>query len=167
MDALALLDTYRGRKITVFPASEQVPLDGVVRDDWQALVQDDKHGGAVNRISYEWCVLTTLREKVRCKEVWVQGAHRFRNPDEDVPRDFNVRRDEYYAALAQSREARVFVEHARRTMEAALTALNASLPADGDWEKVGEFRQPEAHPAPWRLHQTRRTNGRRCCVAPR
>jgi TnpA family transposase len=131
MDALALLDTYRGRKTPVFPASEQVPLDGVVRDDWQEWVQDDKHGGAVNRISYEWCVLTTLREKVRCKEVWVHGAHRFRNPDEDVPHDFNVRRDEYYAALEQPREARVFVEHVRRTMEAALTALDASLPADG------------------------------------
>jgi hypothetical protein len=106
MDALALLDKYRGCKTPVFPASEQVPLDGVVRDDWQEWMRDDKHGGAVNRISYEWCVLTTLREKMRCKEVWVQGAHRFRNPDEDVPHDFNVRRDEYYAALKQPREAR-------------------------------------------------------------
>jgi TnpA family transposase len=130
MDALALLDTYRGRKTTMFPASEQVPLDGVVRDDWQEWVRDDTHGGAINRISYEWCVLTMLREKVRCKEVWVHGAHRFRNPDEDVPHDFNVRRDEYYAALEQPREARVFVEHVRRTMEAALTALDASLPAN-------------------------------------
>ena len=111
--------------------SEPVPLDGVVHDDWQAWVRDDTHGGAVNRISYEWCVLTTLREKVRCKEVWVHGAHRFRNPDEDVPHDFHVRRDEYYAALAQPREARMFVEHVRRTMEAALTALDTSLPADG------------------------------------
>jgi hypothetical protein len=45
-------------------------------------VKDDKHAGAVNRISYEWCVLTTLREKLRCKELWVKGAHRFCNPDE-------------------------------------------------------------------------------------
>ena len=59
----------------------------------------------MNRISYEWCVLTALREKVRCKEIWVHGAHRFRNPDEDVPHDFDVRRDEYYAALGQPREA--------------------------------------------------------------
>ena len=46
MDALALLEKYRDRKTTVFPASEQVPLDGVVSDDWQDLVRDDKHGGA-------------------------------------------------------------------------------------------------------------------------
>jgi TnpA family transposase len=127
MDALALLDKYRDRRTTVFPASEKVPLDGVVSDDWQELVRDDKHGGAVNRISYEWCVLTTLREKVRCKEVWIKGAHRFRNPDEDLPEDFDLRREEYYVALEQPREARVFVENLRRKMEAALTAFDASL----------------------------------------
>lgn len=92
MDALALLEKYRDRKATVFPASEKVPLEGVVSDHWRELVQDDQHGGAVNRISYEWCVLTTLREKVRCKEVWVKGAHRFRNPDEDLPQDFDLHR---------------------------------------------------------------------------
>jgi Uncharacterized protein conserved in bacteria (DUF2141) len=37
----------------------------------------------------------------------------------------------------------------------------------GDRGKVGEFRQPGALPVPWRLCQTRHTNGRRCCVAPR
>jgi hypothetical protein len=79
-DALALLKKYRDRKTTVFPASEKVPLDGVVGDHWRELVQDYQNGGAINRISYEWCVLTRLREKVRCKEVWVKGAHRFRNP---------------------------------------------------------------------------------------
>jgi len=43
-------------------------------------------------------------------EVWVKGAHRFRNPDEDLPQDFDVRREEYYAVLEQPREARAFVE---------------------------------------------------------
>ena len=130
MDALALLYKYRDRKTTVFPTSEKVPLDGVVNDDWRELIRDDKHGGAINRISYEWCVLTTLREKVRCKEVWAKGAHRFRNPDEDLPQDFDVRRDEYYAALEQPREARVFVAELRHKMEAALTAFDATLPTN-------------------------------------
>jgi TnpA family transposase len=129
MDALALLERYRDRRTTVFPASAKVPLDGVVSDHWRELVQDDQ-GGAINRISYEWCVLTTLREKLRCKEVWVEGARRFRNPDHDLPQDFDLRRDEYYAALEQPRDARVFVEDLRNKMEAALTALDAGLPAN-------------------------------------
>lgn len=131
MDALALLYKYRDRKTAVFPVSEDVPLDGVVSDDWRELVLDDAHDGAINRISYEWCVLTALREKVRCKEIWAKGAHRFCNPDEDLPQDFDLRRDEYYAALNQSREAGVFVGKIRVRMEAALTAFDAGLPANG------------------------------------
>jgi hypothetical protein len=45
MDALALLEKYRDRKTPVFPVSEKVPLEGVVSDEWQELVRDDKHGG--------------------------------------------------------------------------------------------------------------------------
>ena len=53
MDALALLEKYHHRKTTVFPATEKVPLDGVVSDHWRELVQDERTGGAINRISYE------------------------------------------------------------------------------------------------------------------
>ena len=130
MDALSLLDRYRDDKAPVFPETEKVPLDGVVRDNWQDLVLDDKHGSGINRISYEWCVLTALREKVRCKEVWVKGADRFRNPDEDLPEDFDARREEYYAAIEQPRDAKVFVETLRRNMDAALDALNLNLPSN-------------------------------------
>ena len=130
MDALSLLDRYRDDKAPVFPETEKVPLDGVVRDNWQDLVLDDKHGGGINRISYEWCVLTALREKVRCKEVWVKGADRFRKPDEDLPEDFDARREEYYAAIEQPRDAKVFVETLRRNMDAALDALNLNLPSN-------------------------------------
>ncbi len=94
MEALALLQRYRDRKTALFPLNEDVPLDGVVKADWQELMLDETQGGRVNRISYEVCVLTTLREKVRCTEIWVAGAHRFRNPDEDLPQDFDARRDE-------------------------------------------------------------------------
>lgn len=130
MDALSLLEKYRDDKAPVFPADEKVPLNGVVRDDWQDLVVDDKNGGGINRITYEWCVLTALREKVRCKEVWVKGAERFRNPDQDLPEDFDARRDEYYAAIQQPRDAKAFVETVRHNLEISLATLDASLPGN-------------------------------------
>lgn len=49
-------------------------------------------------------------EKMRCKEVWVKDADRFRNPDQDLPEDFDARREEYYAAIEQPRDPKVFVE---------------------------------------------------------
>ena len=130
MRALALLERHRDSALSAFPRDEDVPLDGVVKDAWRDLVEDEKHPGRIHRISYEVCLLSALRDKVRCKEVWVQGAQRFRNPDEDLPQDFGLRREEYYAALGQPRDAQTFVETVRSRLEAALTAFNADLPSN-------------------------------------
>lgn len=132
MDALDLLRKHRERKTKTFPISENVVLDGVVKDDWRNLIVETDERGTerVNRVTYELCVLTTLREKVRCKEVWVHGAKRYRNPNEDLPQDFEVRRDEYYDAIGQPKEAQAFVQGVRRTMEMKLEALDADLPGN-------------------------------------
>lgn len=53
----------------------------------------------INRIDYEICVLQTLRERLRCKEIWLEDADRYRNPDDDLPLDFDAHREAYYQAL--------------------------------------------------------------------
>ncbi len=60
--------------------------------------------------------------------MWVAGAARYRNPDEDVPQDFAARRDAYCDALAQPRAATQFVAQVRHAMVTALAALDAGLP---------------------------------------
>ena len=128
MHALVGLRLHWHRKTTVLPLPALVAFRGRSCGHWQALVLDEKEGGRINRISYEMCVLTTLREKVRCKESWVVGAQRLRNPDEDLPHDFDHRRAEYYAALAHPLDARTFVDAVRDTMAAALGTLDADVP---------------------------------------
>ena len=58
------------------------------------LEKDDKEQERINRINYEIVTLQALRDKLRCKEIWVVGANRYRNPDEDLPTDFEERREE-------------------------------------------------------------------------
>lgn len=128
MQALDVLAQYRDSALTAFPRDVEVPLDGVVKEAWRDLVEDEKQPGRINRISYEVCVLSALRDKVRCKEVWVQGAQRFRNPDEDLPHDFGARREEYYAALAQPVEAQAFVATVRQKLETVLAAFDTDFP---------------------------------------
>ena len=49
--------------------------------------------------------------------MWIEGAARFCNPDEDLPHDFDVKRATYYDALAHPQDSRVFIEaSARRWM---------------------------------------------------
>jgi TnpA family transposase len=107
-----------------------VPLDGVVPPKWRELIlEKDPEGGLrVNRVNYEICVLTALRERLRCKEIWVVGADRYRNPDDDLPKDFETRRADYYRELGRSQDAHAFVAGLRAQMGDALRMLNTQIP---------------------------------------
>ena len=99
MDAIDLLARYAGTDSDqkVYAAGEKVPVDGVVPKAWLDGVTDDD--GRVERIPYELCVLIALRDALRRREVYVQGAGRWKNPDEDLPVDFEDNRDVHYAEL--------------------------------------------------------------------
>jgi hypothetical protein len=58
--------------------------------------------------------------KLRCKEIWVAGADRARNPDEGVPADFSEKRDEYYESLTLPLKAEIFVDDIKRRLKEAL-----------------------------------------------
>jgi Tn3 transposase DDE domain len=91
MQALELVKRFADTKVHTFPADKDVPLDGVVRGLWRDAVVDAAGRNRVNRIIYEVAVLEAMREQLRCKEIWVIGANRYRNPDEDLPADFEAK----------------------------------------------------------------------------
>jgi len=130
--ALDLLTRYAGSKARRYAEEEAIPLDGVVRPGLQELVvAEDEHGRRrINRINYELAVLHALRDGLRSKELWVVGADRYRNPDEDLPRDFEARRAAYYQALKQPQEADQFIAQLQAELRAALTVLDDTLPTD-------------------------------------
>lgn len=129
LDALGVIARYATRKMRCYPPEEAVPLDGVVPTAWRnAVLEDDVRGRTrVNRTVYEICALQALREQLRCKEVWIEGADRYRDPDQDLPADFDARRDEYYAALKVPQDAMAFIGRVQAKMTSALAALDAGL----------------------------------------
>nr|WTB12019.1 DUF4158 domain-containing protein [Streptomyces antimycoticus] len=85
MDAINLLKRYLEQPLkegAFFDSAETVPLDGVVSEQWRAAVVDDR--GRIERIPYELCVLVSLRDALRRREIWVVGANRWRNPEDDL-----------------------------------------------------------------------------------
>ncbi len=129
MLALELVKRFADTKLRNFPVEEEVPLDGVVRGLWRdAVVEKDAAGrDRVNRVTYEVAVLEALREQLRCKEIWVVGANRYRNPDEDLPADFEANRDEHYKVLNLPLDANRFVTQLQDEMREALRTLDAGL----------------------------------------
>lgn len=129
MDALELVKRFADTKVHTFPADENVPLDGVVRGLWREAVmeKDAADRDRVNRITYEIAVLEALRERLRCKEIWVVGANRYRNPDEDLPTDFNENREDHYQALNLPLNAELFITNLQAEMREALNDFDISL----------------------------------------
>jgi len=130
--ALELVKRYADTKLHDFPPEEDVPIEGVVRGLWRdAVVEKDPQGRPrVNRITYEICVLEALRERLRCKEIWVVGANRYRNPDEDLPADFDAQRQSYYQALNLPLAPERFIVGLQNEMREALRTFDAGLPAN-------------------------------------
>lgn len=144
LDAIKLLkdDKLSGARYFSF---EELPIKGVIQPRWLDSVIEEGIDGEkrINRINYEICVLQSLRDKLRSKEVWVVGAKRFCNPEKDLPKDFEANRGQYYASLDQPLLAEAFVGEMKGKMQSALKSLNASISKDSDVrieEKNGKAR---------------------------
>ena len=129
MQALDLVKRFADTKIHVFPLDIEVPMDGVVRGLWRDAVmeKDTKGRDRINRVSYEIAVLEALRERLRCKEIWVLGANRYRNPDDDLPSDFEEKREKYYQELKIPLKAEEFISTLQTEMQVALSTFDAGL----------------------------------------
>ncbi|MFB0631566.1 DUF4158 domain-containing protein [Streptomyces sp. AB3(2024)] len=146
MDAIDLLQRYLEQPLkegAFFDAAESVPLAGVVPDQWRAAVVDDK--GRVERIPYELCVLVALRDAVRRREIWVVGANRWRNPEDDLPADFEDNWDVHYAALGQPQDAKEFIAALQGKLRTSLDRFDRAL-AEGTTGGVAIVKK---HGEPW------------------
>jgi hypothetical protein len=142
--ALSLIEKYADSQHKYYLETEDVPVQDVVPLAWHDRVIHETQTGEVriNRINYEVCVFQKLRERLRCKEIWVEGANRYRNPDDDLPQDFDARRETYYELLQQPLDVDTFVARLRQDMVDALTKLDQGLPQNPWVELLPERKNP-------------------------
>jgi hypothetical protein len=140
IDGIELVLRHVEGKLQSYPKGETVPLTGIVEGDWLELAyRGEPASSRVLRTVYEVCLFRALRERLRCKEIWVEGADRWRNPEHDLPADFEARRTYYYAELSKPLDASAFIDPLRQEMTAELQALQDALPAL-DWLQISTRR---------------------------
>jgi TnpA family transposase len=150
IEALALIVRHaHAGNARYYPLGEDVPIHEGLAGDWADLVYqvDNRRQRRVVRMVYEIATFQALRDGLRCKDIWVVGADRWRNPDDDLPKDFEEHRAEHYQALRKPIEASAFVTQVRNEMAAELQALNDALPGLS-WLKIEERRSGAIHPTP-------------------
>ncbi len=157
-----------------YPVGEHVPVHAGLGGDWEPLVwrTDSDSRRRVVRMGYEVATLQALRERLRCKEIWVVGADRWRNPDQDLPADFDQRRVEHYRELRKPLDPAAFIDEARTEMGAELDALEQALP-DLPWLQVADrpagaikLTPLDAVPEPQGLRRLKAEVGRRWGAVP-
>jgi hypothetical protein len=103
MDALKLLDRYADSEAVFYDRAEIVPIEHVVS------------------------VLVALRKAIRRREIWVEGGKIWRNPEADLPADFDDNRDVHYEALKKPRDPAAFIADLQRRHTAALDRLDKAM----------------------------------------
>jgi hypothetical protein len=87
---LSLVLKHAEGKLLAYPKDEKVPMAGIVEGDWVDLAhRGEPASSRVVHTVYEVCLFRVLRERLRCKEIWVEGADKWRNP-EHLPADFEA-----------------------------------------------------------------------------
>ena len=150
VEALALIKRYKAdvpSRVKCYAPGEHVPVEGIVPAELVELMYraDSKRRQRMLRTVYECGVFQSLREKLRCKEIWVAGAEKWRNPDLDLPADFEAHRAENYAQLRKPLGPRRFTGELREELDAEMSALNDALGGKGlAWLKIAERRNAGA-----------------------
>jgi TnpA family transposase len=140
LDALELIGRYASAgNLTYYPLVERASAHRGTGGDWADLVTvvDNRGRSRTVRMAYEMATFQALCDQLRCKEIWVEGADRWRNPDEDLPADFDERRVEHYARLRQPLDPAAFITALQTEMRAELAGLDAALPRCG-WVDIAE-----------------------------
>jgi plasmid stability protein len=131
LKALNWISAQQGSKTRFHVKKDAIILGGVVPPKYRSAVIDE--GGYLDRHAYELCAVLSLREKLRSREIWVLGAEKYKNPDDDIPDDFETERAGYYEELGLSEDAKAFTKQIKAELEEQLLAFNTELPAN---EKV-------------------------------
>lgn len=129
IDGIELIKKYQDSTKQQYDEEDNVPIKGVVKTEWMSFVSQ---GNSVNRANYELALLDSLRNRLRCKEIWAPGAYRYCNPDEDLPQDFNIKKVEYFDKLKACLDPKVFVQNIETQMREALKKLNSSMPENNE-----------------------------------
>jgi TnpA family transposase len=145
VEALALIKRYKADvpgRVKCYATGERVPVDGIIPPELSELMYlGDGRRRRILRTVYECGVFQSLREKLRCKEIWVIGAEKWRNPDLDLPADFEANRAENYARLRKPLDPRRFTDDMREELAAELSALNDAMGGNGlAWLKIADRR---------------------------
>ncbi len=148
---IALVRKYVSKKNTYYPETEDVPTDLLSSIPKELWLEKDR----VLKHYFELCVLQKLKKALDNKEVWVEGAYRYRNADEDLPQDWSDNWGYYCGKHKIPERSEDFIDPIKETLTSELKKANeffsdkrdVYIYYPGNGEK-GLFRIPKIEKGP-------------------
>lgn len=147
LEAIVFIKEHQALTEPHYPDTKAVPIIDLIPAQWKPMVIEKvplpanhnistdadkndakKTSNKINRLNYEVAILELLRDKLRCKAIWIEGAYRYRNPDEDLPPDWETCREEYYLQLGLPTNGADFVRILKEKLHSHLQDLNDTIP---------------------------------------
>ena len=105
-------DTSNSEATTQVPTPVPAKVATKVRINWNA---------------FELALFEQLNAELPVKNIWIKHAFRYRNPEEDMPRDFDEKEDYYFNLLGLSKDADIFIDDLKKRLDDNLFNLNESI----------------------------------------
>ncbi|MBA2651409.1 MAG: Tn3 family transposase [Tatlockia sp.] len=130
LEALTLIKRYQKSKLKYYPIEEEVPIYGLISKQQQKEIndRDDLNNSRVLRKNYECAIFKLLRLKLKHKEVWVSGAFKYRDPVDDLPKDFDEKLEEYFSLMDTPLLAKDFTNKIKEEMSQNIRQLDNGFP---------------------------------------
>jgi hypothetical protein len=130
INGIHIIKKYRDFKCEFYPDDPNIPIKNAVPNEWVDLVVVNSENGTkkISRINYELSVFQKLKKQLNCKMIWIEGAYRYRNPDHDLPKDFDKNREHYYDLLGLPLSAKEFIAPRKKALHDNLILLNENIP---------------------------------------
>ena len=130
LEAIKLIKRYQKSKLKHYPLEENVLLDGLISKQQQKEIieRDETNHVRILRKDYECAIFKLLRLKLKHKEVWVSGAYKYRDPIDDLPKDFDENREKYFTILDAPLIAQDFIDTIKGEMSHHITVFDDGFP---------------------------------------
>lgn len=131
LSALEIIKKYRNDKEEHYPTEvNKIPIEGLINKNDREFVLGFKEGSTtptILRKDYEYAIFKYLRDGLKTKAVWLEGAFKYRNPEHDIPKDFEANKEYYYGILNQPLSAKDFIATLQKKLSAEINNLDSTL----------------------------------------
>ncbi len=108
-------------------AQENIPAINQIGPLWRPLVDTEDKQSPFNIFAFVLAIFECIEKELGCKNIWIEGAYRYRNPCSDFPDDFDDNKAYYYKLLDLPEDVEKFIAWLRKELESHLKSFNDSI----------------------------------------